>query len=154
MKDIRIKPPAEYEVLMNNLTPPGEIAIFRTKQEVMTFAAALGQYKNRKESIEKYAEPIRLDIFQKRRHDSIIDLLAIADSEELEIIDTKDEMIDQKINLFQEYAAGGLAVLEEELRKPGDALSKILRLIHEAKEQPILEEDEFPDGISNMLFNS
>jgi dnd system-associated protein 4 len=133
----RIRPPAEYEKLIDELT---EKRVFESKQAVMMFAAALGCRGEKSRDIGKAGEGVRYSIFEGRGDDVFINALAVALKGSVEALDPDGPEDDDAIALFEKAVAGGLDTLDAALKSgPGDPLQICLGLL-----QPALEEAETP----------
>jgi dnd system-associated protein 4 len=109
---------------------------FRTQADVLAFAAALGANRNFTLPFEDAAkEPIRQDIFERAGHDSLINLLAVTHSSDPMVLADSDEMEDKRITIFEEYANGGLQILQEELKGSVDYLRQLLLIITDEHER-------------------
>lgn len=129
----RIKIAKDKAELVKALVASNEkTAPFQTYVEVMTFAAALGaKHKKRVPLIEftKTLDPIRRDYFRSNSCEFTINLLAFAETQDPKIL-ADDEISDaQRINIFEEYANGGLEILQNELRGAVDYSERILLIL-------------------------
>ena len=101
---------------------------FETKQKALMFAASVGVHFGRREALDKTEEPIRWQIFQNNYDDSFIQALGVSEAEGLEVL--ADEEGDAYVGLFEEYANGGLAYLEQHvLSQPVDLLDALVDLL-------------------------
>lgn len=89
---------------------------FESKAQVLGFAASYGAKYGERVSFEKSGEPIRFDVFAGEKLDTIINLLAITDTEDPGVLARNDEMEDRRATIFEEFANSGLALLEEKLK--------------------------------------
>lgn len=143
----RIAPSGTTELvaLMEKLTQalPGSgraEGIFKSKQKLLMFAAALGLRKGERRTLEKRGEPIRFSIFQGALDDTFISALAIAATGDLKVLSS--ERIDERIIIFEEYAHAGLIELHTLLSRPGDDLEHLLQTVMESRVP-----SEVPDGV-------
>lgn len=119
---------------------------FQTYADAIAFAASLGhKYKKRLplETIAKEPSPISLEIFTSRGYDLLIKLLAIAETEDIQIISVYDHSAEEKrAKIFEEYANGGLHKLQESLKGAVDYSERILLILTEErfKKQPHTED--------------
>ena len=106
---------------------------FQTYADVMVFAAAYGAKHNKRVLINVLAKepaPISLEIFISRGYDTIIKLLAIAESNDPKILSAyTPEAEAKRVHIFEEYANGGLEKLREELRGTVDYTERILLML-------------------------
>jgi dnd system-associated protein 4 len=113
-------------VISNEKTAP-----FQTYVEVMIFAAALGA-KHKKRvllgEIAKDLSPLRQDYFTNN-FTLLINLLAINETQNINILGEDEIADDQRIHIFEEYANGGLEILQTELRGAVDYSERILLIL-------------------------
>ncbi len=128
------------------VTSNEKTAPFQTYVEVMIFAAALGaKHKKRVPLTEftKNLEPIRRDYFSSNSCEFTINLLAFAETQDHKIL-ADDEISDaQRINIFEEYANGGLEILHNELRGAVDYSERILLILNSERFKQEKQEEEF-----------
>jgi dnd system-associated protein 4 len=153
----RVAPPGATELvaLMDNLTQavPGSgrsEGIFKSRQKVLMFAAALGVKKGERRPLDKRGESIRYSIFQRAIDDTFIGAVAIAATADLRVLSS--ERIDERITIFEEYAHAGLAELHTLLSKPGDDLECILQTVMEARNCNEPQEGVIPDLAGLLRF--
>ncbi len=115
MAERRIRVPEDkvdfIESMLKNAKGPFEI-----KAQVLGFAAAYGAKYGERISFTKTGEPIRHSVFVGEKLDTLIDLLAITESKDPKVLARSDEMEDLRATIFEEYANGGLSMLEEKLK--------------------------------------
>ncbi|MFM6040920.1 MAG: DNA phosphorothioation-associated protein 4, partial [Sphaerospermopsis kisseleviana] len=121
---------------------------FQTFADVIVFAAALGvKYKKRvpfEEVSKREPVPIRLEVFAVSGYDLIIKLLGITETQNIQILSPNDEEFDKQRNeIFEEYANGGLEVLQGELRGAVDYTDRILLFLQHEKLNNKKEDEEF-----------
>jgi dnd system-associated protein 4 len=90
---------------------------FQTFADVIVFAAALGvKYKKRvpfEEVSKREPVPIRIETFMSMGYDVVIKLLGITETQNIQILSPNDEEFEKQRNeIFEEYANGGLEVLQ------------------------------------------
>ncbi|WP_017303098.1 DNA phosphorothioation-associated protein 4 [Spirulina subsalsa] len=111
---------------------------FQTYADVMVFAAVLGAKWKKRLPVEKSSNtepgPIALDIFISRGYEPIIKVLAIAETHDLKILSPYNrEAEETRIQIFEEYANGGLLILQEELRGAVDYTERILLMLSDER---------------------
>lgn len=121
---------------------------FQTYVEVMVFAAALGvQRKKRSPLIEiskREPGPIEQEYFATKGYDVLIKLLAIAEIKNIDILSLNNEEYDDKrTQIFEEYANGGLEILQEELRGVVDYSDHLLLFLSFERSNREASEGEF-----------
>ncbi|MEA5619465.1 DNA phosphorothioation-associated protein 4 [Cronbergia sp. UHCC 0137] len=112
---------------------------FQTYVEVMIFAAALGvKYKKSVplgDTTKRDPSPIPQDNFASLGYDKIIKLLGIVETSDIQILASReDEYEDKRTQIFEEYANGGLEILQNELRGVVDYAAQILVILITAKD--------------------
>ncbi|MEH1031942.1 DNA phosphorothioation-associated protein 4 [Micromonospora profundi] len=116
MIDPRVRRPADKADLIARLAGENDNAIFASMRDLFVFAAALGKIEERRKPVTKVAkDPIRLDLFRSDAgHDLLIQALAVlANSGDAEIL--RDDRVDERIQVFEEYVNGGLELIAEHL---------------------------------------
>jgi len=116
--------------------------LFKLKADVLSFAAVLGANKGRKSPLRETTkeEPIRQEVFNRQGYDTVINLLAVFNTNDPKVLADSDEMEDKRATIFEEYANGGLEFLSDELRGSQNYLDNILLMITEHRRK--LEGDE------------
>ncbi|MEH2386834.1 MAG: DNA phosphorothioation-associated protein 4 [Nostoc sp.] len=120
---------------------------FQTYVEVIVFAAALGvKYKKRVplgETTKREPSPIPQENFASLGYDLIIKLLGINETQDINILSSREEQDeDKRTQIFEEYANGGLEILQNELRGSVDYSERLLLvLISERGTKEHLEEE-------------
>lgn len=123
---------------------------FQTYADAIAFAAALGAKHERRSPLGAISArepgPIALDIFVARGLDWLIPLLALRD-EDLAILSPQDLAAEERsIAIFEEYANGGLEVLQQELRGAVAYTERILLLLSRERYQEQSTDGEFDLG--------
>jgi dnd system-associated protein 4 len=122
---------------------------FQTYADVMLFAAALGAKHNQRKPLgeisKKEPGPISIEIFIARGYDPVLKLIAIAATENINVISpvggaspmsNRADVEQQRIGIFEEYANGGLDLLDRELCGAVDYTERILLMLSvEAKQR-------------------
>ena len=126
----------------------GNTGPFQTYADVMVFAASLGIKRKKRRPLEEVAKrdpsPIGIEVFWSRGYDSVIKLVAIADSKDINILSPTDEKAEaNRVEIFEEYANGGLTLLEDELRGSVDYAERILLMLMAERHQKSQTEEEF-----------
>ncbi|AUT00533.1 DNA phosphorothioation-associated protein 4 [Nostoc sp. CENA543] len=131
----RIRVAKDKAELVKALTSSdGSTGPFQTFADVIVFAAALGaKHKKRVplgEISKREPSPIGQEHFLTRGYDLIIKLLAIVEEKELAILSVGNEKFEnQRLRLFEEYANGGLEILQNEMRGAVDYSERILLVL-------------------------
>jgi dnd system-associated protein 4 len=107
---------------------------FQTYADVILFAAVLGSKQKQRlplgEISKKEPGPISSEIFIARGYDPVIKLIAIAATENINVISPdRSDVEQQRIHIFEEYANGGLEIIQQELRGAVDYTERILLML-------------------------
>ncbi|MBO1346310.1 MAG: DNA phosphorothioation-associated protein 4 [Hormoscilla sp. GUM202] len=121
---------------------------FQTYADVMAFAAALGAKRKKRSPLgaaaKKEPGPIGLEIFASRGYDVMMKILAIVETQDPKILSSGDPKYEsQRIQIFEEYANGGLEVLREQLRGVVDYTEQLLLIMQAERDKPQQSEQEF-----------
>lgn len=147
MGDNRIKVAKDKAALVKALRASDDSSgPFQSYADVLVFAASLGIQKQSRKPITEYSkeiDPIRQDIFYGKGYDQVINLIAIADTKAPRIVASHDEAEEARIEIFEEYANGGLEILDLRLQGFTNYTECILMLLNEVTEEEITPKDEF-----------
>ena len=110
IKAYRVKRPKQFDDLMKLLISKDE-GVFDTLKGVLIFAASIGFKHKQKMTISESGEPIAFSLFNDRREQPFIYALAISEFNDVAYL--REEKFSEAINVFEEYAAGGLKYLDE-----------------------------------------
>lgn len=131
----RIKKSEDYTTMLDNLKKSG---IFEKHTNTLIFAACLGFKRNDPKPVSNPGEPVRLGLFDDDYDEAVINAIAILEKngDAMMLAKSKEQ---ERIEIFERYAHGGLAILEREIFKSGqsweDALiSLILKEFEEGDE--------------------
>jgi dnd system-associated protein 4 len=107
---------------------------FQIYADVILFAAVLGAKHQMRSPLgeisKKEPGPISSEIFIARGYDPTMKLIAIAATENINVIaPDRSDVEQQRIHIFEEYANGGLAILQQELRGAVDYTERILLML-------------------------
>ncbi|MCO6008280.1 DNA phosphorothioation-associated protein 4 [Actinoallomurus purpureus] len=129
--DVRVRRPLEHEDLIGRLVSK-EGGPFPNYWQVLVFAAALGWSRGRHEPFEKAGEPIRYGLFNSSATVSaVIDSMGVlAHPNDAGIM--ADDRLPERIKVFEEYANGGLSIIQGELNsgthvRPMDVVLNLCR---------------------------
>ncbi|AVH62933.1 DNA phosphorothioation-associated protein 4 [Nostoc sp. 'Peltigera membranacea cyanobiont' N6] len=133
----RIRVAKDKAELVKDLTltsSDGGTGPFQTYADVIVFAAALGAKHKRRVALGEISKrepsPIGQEHFIIKGYDLIIKLLAIAEAKELNILSYENEKYEnQRLRMFEEYANGGLEILQQELRGAVDYSERLLLIL-------------------------
>ena len=145
----RIRQPKKYEDLFSSLIS-SDSSVFESKAQVLLFSATLGFSENKRVPFSESLEPIRMAIFENLRDNSfqvVLNTLALAETKDISIL--LDDRLQDRILIFEEYASGGLSIIQEILKSSTSNFDSIVRFLLE--QQP--HNDESDDTII-QFFNS
>ncbi len=125
----------------------GNTGPFQTFADVIVFAAALGaKYKKRVplgEISQREPSPIRLEYFASAGTDVVIKLLAMIEAKDIQILSHQEEYQTQRYQIFEEYANGGLEILQNQLRGAADYTDRILLFLRHEQRNDERQQGEF-----------
>lgn len=122
------------ELVQSLVEAKGTTGPFQTYADAIAFAAAMGARWERRSPLGTISTtepaPISIEVFMARGYDALMKLLAIAETEETEILSPYDPAAEvQRIAIFEEYANGGLELLQDKLRGAVDYTERILLIL-------------------------
>lgn len=123
---------------------------FQTYADVMAFAAAFGAKYNERVPVEFVAKepaPINVEIFISRGYDTLIKLLAVSATDDPKILSPFSADAEaRRVEIFEEFANGGLEKLDRELRGTVDYTERLLLVLSQERFQEIKPAGEFDLG--------
>ena len=142
----RIKIAKDKADLVKALVTSNEkTAPFQTYVEVMIFAAALGAKHKKRVPLQEIAKdlsPLRQDYFSNS-FTLVINLFAITQTKDINILGEDGIADDKRIHIFEEYANGGLEILQYELRGAVDYSERRLLILSSERFGQVEQEEEF-----------
>ena len=157
MADRRIAIAQDKLDFVNTLSAgDSEQSVFGSKAEVLTFAASVGYGEGIRSPLGTIGgDPIRMEIFENKRHDTFIHILAMSESGDPQILSDCDEGIDRRATIFEEYANGGLSYLMRNIdtARPLDSLLLYLKRQYKAAEAETAKDggESVFDDISSLI---
>ena len=126
----------------------GATGPFQTYADVIVFAAALGAKHKKRVPLgdisKREPSPIRLEYFATMGHDWVIKLVGITETKDIKILSLNEEEHEaQRNHIFEEYANGGLEILQNELRGSVDYTERLLLILSVEREKQEQQEEEF-----------
>ena len=104
----------------------------------------------RREFSQSTREPIRHDVFERQNFVPLMNLIAMFAIGDPNVLADTDKMEEARAAAFEQYASGGLEILEDELEGVVDYLSALLLIIaHERHHDD--EQDAEDLGLSKLL---
>ena len=111
--------------------------IFNTMAHCLAFAATYGYKNKNRQPIErastKMVDPIAFHIFENARLDNLFALISLAvEKDYKKVLSDSDESSDLRVTIFEEYAKGGLKLLQNQLSGHIDYLDPTVATILES----------------------
>jgi dnd system-associated protein 4 len=134
------------------ISTDGTTGPFQTFADAIAFAAALGAKHDRRvplgEISKREPSPIRLEYFASMGHDCVIKLLGITETKDIKILSLTEESESKRNLIFEEYANGGLEILQNELGGAVDYSERLLLMLSFEREQPAQQEFDLSKFLS------
>ncbi len=146
---VRVRVAKDKADLVKALTAAdGATGLFQTYADAIAFAAALGAKHKRRVALGEISKrepaPIGQEIFVSRGYDLVIKLLGVTATQDIKILSSQEEQFEnERLCIFEEYANGGLEILQAEVRGTVDYLERILLLLSSERFEQEEEEEEF-----------
>lgn len=126
---------AHTELVQKLMDTKASTGAFQTYADIVIFAAAMGLRYGQKMPITEVATsepaPISLEVFISRGYLWAINLIAIADSQDIDLLAADNSEAEaRRIQILEEYANGGLAKLQTELRGAVDYTERLLLILN------------------------
>lgn len=138
----------EYEEMYQELGNK-PYSIFYSMKDVMIFCAliAIRKDKKRKPIEKRGGDPIKIEIFRQDDR-NIIDIIALHEYKNLDIL--TDEMNDEKLKIFEEYANAGISYILERFNGVPSQIS-LRKLIDEFRPEVLYQE---PIDLADLVMES
>lgn len=135
----RVRKPKQYDDLLEYLKDQKNI--FPTFKDVLVFAACVGLNRGKRVQFDKVSEPINIQTFSEDFDQMAIDVIAITAANDDPMI-MAVERSEERVRIFEEYACGGLEIIDHELNQGKmDIEDGLVRLIlEEQQDDSILTE--------------
>ena len=134
----RVRRPTDKDQLLRTLVENGRP--FATMAHALVFAAAVGYAEGARVPFEKTDEPIPWEVFANTGAEAFIDMLAGVVSDETDILG--DDRENDRLQVFEEFANGGLGFLADRLaadhRPP---LQSLLDLVLQFEDRRVAKPD-------------
>lgn len=125
----RIRRPADKEKVFMAMTM-GDNAVFKTYKALMVCAACIGFAHKQREPFDKPIGPIAWSTFSGPTDAAVINAIALSETGDLRILLEDEDAYNQRFTIFEEYANGGLAIIQQRiLSAPGCVLDNMVDLI-------------------------
>jgi dnd system-associated protein 4 len=149
MTDLRIRIAKDKAELVKSLIlTTDNHSPFQTYADIILFAAVLGVKQQKRIPLKDISHtepgPISSEVFISRGYDPVMKLIAIAETQNINIIaPNQPEFEQQRLNILEEYANGGLEILQQELRGAVNYTDRLLLLLSWYKNRQIENPIEF-----------
>lgn len=146
----RFSPPKDKSDLIKSLTETG--SPFNEYRDVLFFAAVLGWQCQRRVPLQARGEPIRWEVFRNRTGTELItDMIAVAGAPDDPSILTPSRL-DERVLVLEEYANGGLELLQERIAKAG-AVSLETLFVHMIQSALAETDDDKSTDLATEILN-
>jgi dnd system-associated protein 4 len=128
----RVRRPKSKDQLIDELV--GETGPFTSYRQVLVFAAALGFNKGQRKPFERSGEQVLLDnLLGAEGAEAVVNMIAVASVDDVNVLQPDDW--DARLRPFEEYAHGGLEIIDQMLAHSTRRASDVLRdLVFEARQ--------------------
>ncbi|WP_419883520.1 DNA phosphorothioation-associated protein 4 [Peribacillus sp. B-H-3] len=151
MSKRRIKRPKDQEERYKKLIDSEEFGIFSTYKDIFMAAGTIGFMEQKRTKFTSSAEGIPWSVFTLETDETIIDAIALTQTGDIAILSDDPETFDKKIQIFEEYAAGGFEILFKLLTdNPKLALTSFFDFIL-SMDNEVNDKDRNLKGIADML---
>lgn len=123
---------------------------FQRIADALVFAAALGLKRNRRvRLVEPLGEPIRQSVFDRQGYDTMMNLIALHADPRPDVLAESDDAVNARAKIFEEFANGGLEILQSELRGARDVLETIVLIV--SAERTVQSEETGEFDLSRLM---
>ncbi|MEH7223417.1 DNA phosphorothioation-associated protein 4 [Bacillus sp. JJ1566] len=149
----RIKRPKDQDSIYRKLTDRDEFGIFASYKEVFMIAGTVGFLEKKRKQFSATAEGLLWDNFNLDTDEPMINMVALSETQDIDILRDDAETFDKKLNIFEEYAAGGIEIIEQVLlEQPKLVVNNYFDFIM-SMENDTTEQERNLKGIADMIFN-
>lgn len=133
----RIRRPKEQEELYKKLTSSDSpIGAFDSYKDLFMLAGVIGYKIQKKRSFKESAEGISWSVFNLDTDYTVITSIALLDSKDLSLLRDNDETHDQKLTIFEEYAAEGVSyIFNNLLNSTRNATDVLYEYVYESRNE-------------------
>ena len=136
------------DLVQKLLDTKGTTGNFQTYADIVIFAASFGIKHQKRVPLKEISQtepaPISLEVFISRGYDWVIKLIAIAHTQDINILSAYDADAEaQRVKILEEYANGGLEQLREELRGAVDYTERLLLILNSERFAEEKTDEEF-----------
>ena len=136
------------ELVQKLLEQKGSTGMFSTYADAIAFAASLGIKHDRRSPFTEVSAnepaPISLEVFISRGYERLIKLIAVVTTQDIQVLATGDDKAEAtRVKIFEEYANGGLAYLQQELRGAVDYTDRLILILNAERFSKETSNEEF-----------
>ena len=136
------------ELVQKLLDTKGTTGMFSTYADIIAFAASLGAKHQQRSPVTEISQsepaPISLEVFISRGYDRLIKLIAVMSTQDIKVLSNEDAAAEvTRVLIFEEYANGGLAKLQQELRGAVDYTERLVLILNSERFSPEVNDQEF-----------
>lgn len=136
------------ELVQKLLNAKGTTGAFATYADIIAFAASMGVKHQMRSPVTEICPsepaPISLEVFISRGYDRLIKLIAVNETQDLKILSTEDSATEaERVQIFEEYANGGLEKLLHELRGAVDYSERLILILNSERYGIESSDEEF-----------
>ena len=136
------------ELVQKLLDAKGTTGAFATYADIIAFAASMGVKHQMRSPFTEISPsepaPISLEVFISRGYDRLIKLIAVSETQDIKILSTEDSTIEaERVQIFEEYANGGLEKLLHELRGAVDYSERLILILNSERYGNESSDEEF-----------
>lgn len=136
------------ELVQKLLDQKGSTGMFSTYADVIAFAASLGMKHALRSPFTEVSPsepaPISLEVFISRGYERLIKLIAVVSTGDIKVLSTEDESAEAtRVQIFEEYANGGLEHLRQELRGAVDYTDRLVLILNAERFSKEVSDEEF-----------
>jgi dnd system-associated protein 4 len=135
-----VRRPKQFEEMLKKICQD-EKRIFLTYKDALVFAACLGFYREKRVSFDKSSEPVSMHIFRGEYDAAIFNCMGVAATKDPAIMGMPREA--ERIKIFEEYACGGLEIIDAEVYKGTGSWDQLLLAMvadHLKPEESVLDD--------------
>ena len=127
MSTRRVRFPLQYKNVFDELCE-SQGALFNSRAELMIFAAGVGYKAKKKTTFETTMDPIRFSVFEGLRFFfTVFNAIALSDKGDIGIL--AENNINERIQIFEEYACTGLKLISDTIiNQPGKPFDNIINI--------------------------
>ncbi|MFJ7850001.1 DNA phosphorothioation-associated protein 4 [Peribacillus sp. NPDC097206] len=147
----RLRRPKDQEEYYIKLTDQEEFGIFTTYKDVFMAAGILGFMEKKKREFTASLEGLNWNVFNLETDETVINAIAVSETNDPKLINTDEETFDKKVQIFEEYAAGGIEILYKRVMEdPKKALNLYIDYIMSMESETTAQERNLRD-IADLL---